>query len=877
MRAVQLRSIVVALALGLLTGWSSPVAAQSGGLVLTVTDSVSGIPLGAVEVELRSGANRVWMGTTNRLGEARAEVLPSGTYTALLQRAGFRTRTLEGVRVGGTPVERTVPLAPLPQSLDGVVVSASRSEETVFEAPRSVSVVNRDDVQSEPALSTIDRIAALPGASVVTGGLVQRRYTVRGQNVNTAAQLRTLVDSRYAVLPNVDHNIPYVLSVNDEDVDRIELLRGPAAALYGPNTNRGVLHIVTRSPFESEGTALSLTGGQRSFFQAQFRHAQAVSESFAFKISGNYYRGDDWETSDPSEAASRQQAIDAGADPDTLRVGLRDHGLEGFAGELRLDWRLDNDAELVVALGTAVAKTNFDPLTFGGFPVQMNDAWLHSGQVRYERGELHANVFLNQTQVDNSAYLTNNGYVLADRSTAAVAQLRHGTRVGERQRFRYGFEVQRTVPRTRETQHQFTEEIDNLTELGAFLHSETSLSPRWDLMASGRVDHHSALEDAAFSPSVGVVFKPTPPHAFRLSYATGFATPGSGILFNDYPLAELGPYQLRTLGLYRDLTFRRDCGGPCMRSPFSPDPSAYLSPEATQMWPAIVAALQAQGIDLSGLPAPTSADVGTLLAALNPTTFAFDPVTAADVVDVDRWSRLKHRTVELGYKGVLGNQAFLTVDLHYNDMGPVLTERTVPTPNVFFDPVSLEAYLGAFMPAANAAALAAAIAEIPVGTITPEQANVPTALMLVEREGGDVTYWGADVGVTVNLTPELQASGAYSWTSEDLLEDVAESADFLFLNPKHRGSLGLAFENESRFRANLEARFVGGFPAFAGIARADLDGYSVVDASVSFPLPGYEAVEVALTANNLLDDRHRQMPGSPVLGRLLLTRIRVRF
>ena len=864
----------------LLASVGSPLSAQTAAIIATVTDSTSAAPLSGATVEIAAAGNVIQTSITTRRGGAELTDLAAGVYTLSISRIGYRPVRVEGIRLAeGDVREIAIRLVASALSLDPIVVTASRSAETVFDAPRSVSVVERKDIEARPVLSVIDRIASLPGVETISGGIVQRRYTVRGQNFGTASQLRTIADGRYTVLPNIDYNLPYALSFTDEDIERIELLRGPAAALYGPNTNRGVLQIVTRSPFDSEGTAVSLTGGERSLFQGTFRHAAVVSDKVAFKISGSYFRADDWEIADEAEQADRQAAIDAGADPSTLLVGLRDHSLEYGGGEARLDWRPADETTFMATGGIVKAASVFDPLTFAGLPIQITDSWSGHVQARLSHRRFSANVFVNAVRADSSIYLTSNGFRIADRSTAFVGQMQHGFDLGSRQSFTYGAELQRTIPRSLGTIHQFTEAIDNLTEVGVYLHSETAVSAKVDIVASGRIDYHSVLGDVAVSPSVGVVFKPEPSHALRLTYGTGFATPGTGALFNDFPVASFGPYNLRILGLHEDLTFRRDCGGVCMRSPFNPDAAAYLPSDATLLWSAIVAILQADGIDLSGIPAPTSADVQTILATLNLNTGAFDPVTAADVTDVARWKRLTHRTVEVGYKGLIGDNASFTVDIHYNDMGPVFTVSSVPTPNVFFDPVSLEQYLATFLPPGSAAGLASAIAGIPVGTVTPEQANDPTALLLVQFQGSNLTYWGADVAITVNLSDLVQAHASYSWTSKDLQEDVAGLVDFTFLNPKHRGAFSVDYDNEQTgVLGSIQGRIVDGFPALDLLARrADVDAYTVVDATVGYKLPWFSGITVSLTATNLLDNDVQQVPNSPFIGRLLLGRVRAVF
>ena len=117
------------------------------------------------------------------------------------------------------------------------------------------------------------------GVDFASKGLLQHTYAVRGGRAANSAALLTLTDYRNAGLPSLRLNVPYLVPTTSDDIERIEVIRGPAGALYGPNSDRGVLHIITRSPFESQGTNISVTGGERSVFQGSVRHAGDVVQS----------------------------------------------------------------------------------------------------------------------------------------------------------------------------------------------------------------------------------------------------------------------------------------------------------------------------------------------------------------------------------------------------------------------------------------------------------------------------------------------------------------------------------------------------------------------------------------------------------------------
>src|SRR5678815_4794478 len=114
----------------------------------------------------------------------------------------------------------------------------------------------------------------------------------------------------------------------NEDIERIEVLLGPASALYGPNSANGVLHIITKSPFTSQGTTVTVDGGEQSIFRASVRNATVFGENVGVKLSGEYLRGKDFIYHDPGEPALFPASAPAG------RAGLannRDFDVERYS------------------------------------------------------------------------------------------------------------------------------------------------------------------------------------------------------------------------------------------------------------------------------------------------------------------------------------------------------------------------------------------------------------------------------------------------------------------------------------------------------------------------------------------------------------------
>ncbi len=227
----------------------------------TVHDSATGALLDGVRVETRDGAAR-WALTDDH-GRYRLLATESGPVTLRLTRIGYRPAQVVG-QPGAAPLDVILAAVSLP--LDPVIVTATRTGTASSAAPTAATVVDRRQMQDRVALSPVEQVRETPGMDVASKGLIQHAYAVRGERGSVSGALLTLTDFRNTEVPSLNLNIPYLMSATAEDIDRIEIVRGPGAALYGPGADRGVMHILTRSPFESPGTTFTLTGGGRELF-----------------------------------------------------------------------------------------------------------------------------------------------------------------------------------------------------------------------------------------------------------------------------------------------------------------------------------------------------------------------------------------------------------------------------------------------------------------------------------------------------------------------------------------------------------------------------------------------------------------------------------
>jgi outer membrane receptor for ferrienterochelin and colicins len=825
--------------------------------------------------------------------------------------------------------------------LDPIIVSASKRPEKALNAPARVEVVGERAVDERPAVSLTEHLRSVPGVDIATTGVQSSNVVARGFNNIFSGSLHFLTDNRIAGVPSLRVNLLHFVPATNEDVARMEVVLGPGAALYGPNTANGILHIITKSPLDDPGTSLSVSGGSQDVFHGVFRTAHRVGENFGLKLSGQYFTATEFSYTDPAEVGEQQKFASspffrgelmraAGiegteADIRIARIGQREDDARRWSGEARADWRITPELTTIFSVGSTTQISGVELTGLGAGQVRNWRTTYYQARTNWNR--LFAQVYLNTSDAGET-FLLRNGAPIQDQSRLLVGQLQHSTRLGARQNFTYGADAQFTNPITNGTINGLYEDEDETEEFGAYLQSETALSDRFELTLAGRVDTHSALPDPVFSPRAALVFKPRENQAFRVSFNRAFSTPSSLTQFLDLgspipgadpasrALSQLG-YSLRVQGTGRTgFRFRQADGSYQMRSPFTPaglgGPGQLLpANRAALFFPAAVAVV-ARTVQLPpNLVAylstlrPTPAQIGTnFIDILNP---AAGSRRLADLQlnDVDPIRESTSNTFEVGYKGILGGRLLLAADVWHSRRENLVTPLTIQTPLLTLNPEQTGAYLvtrfmtDLRMPQAQAVALATqltqGLARVPLGVVSSQEvhANGPQLLVTYTNVDETITLFGSDLSATALLTDQWSVSATASFVNDDAFE--TESAGLVTLNaPKRKGSLSVLYRNEDAgFNGELRARYNDAFPVNSGVyigtrclgpefaasplAEDCVESNTLLDLTLGYRIPRVQGTSVQFTVQNLLDEDYRSFPGAPNIGRLALLRLKYEF
>ncbi len=174
---------------------------------------------------------------------------------------------------------------------------ASRYEQPISQAPSNVYVVTDEDIRQSGATDLPTVLRRIPGLEVMQMTGADFNVSARGGNQPFANKMLVMVDGRSIYL-DVQGNVFWKsLPITLPEIKRIEVLKGPASAMYGFNAFDGVINIITKSPEDMKGTTLQFGGGEQGTISSAAVHAGTVGK-FGYRLSIGRDQTQQWRDGD---------------------------------------------------------------------------------------------------------------------------------------------------------------------------------------------------------------------------------------------------------------------------------------------------------------------------------------------------------------------------------------------------------------------------------------------------------------------------------------------------------------------------------------------------------------------------------------------------
>ncbi len=181
----------------------------------------------------------------------------------------------------------------LEELMEVEVVSVSRKGQKLAEAPAAVFVITREDIRRSGATSIPEALRMAPGLHVARVDSHSWAITSRGFNNTSANKLLVMIDGRSVYSHLHSGTFWDVQDTLLEDVDRIEVIRGPGGTLWGANAVNGVINVITRNAKDTQGTFVQAGGGTEERAFGGFRHGARVGDNAYVRVYGKYFNRDE--------------------------------------------------------------------------------------------------------------------------------------------------------------------------------------------------------------------------------------------------------------------------------------------------------------------------------------------------------------------------------------------------------------------------------------------------------------------------------------------------------------------------------------------------------------------------------------------------------
>jgi len=198
------------------------------------------------------------------------------------------------------------------EQLANIQVDILKIPEKLSQAPAAVFVITSEDIRRSGYTTIADVLRLVPGLQVARIDANKWAISSRGFNGVFANKLLVLIDGRSVYTPLFSGVFWEAQDVFLEDVDRIEVIRGPGATLWGANAVNGIINIVTKKAVHTEQQLLSIGGGSEERVISGFRYGGELNKFAQFRIWSKYVDRDNFIRPSGTTAADKWDVLRGG-------------------------------------------------------------------------------------------------------------------------------------------------------------------------------------------------------------------------------------------------------------------------------------------------------------------------------------------------------------------------------------------------------------------------------------------------------------------------------------------------------------------------------------------------------------------------------------
>jgi iron complex outermembrane receptor protein len=409
--------------------------------------------------------------------------------------------------------QSSAPEAEASSAREVLVVTGSRTSQSLLESGVAVTVIEGEDIVRLPVDDFGDLLRTVPGVNVAQTGVRDISVTARGATSTLANSQLALLDGRSIYLDFFGFVAWDLVPIQAQEIERIEVVRGPGSAIWGANAMSGVVNVITKRPKDMLGTTLNVGTAESSVLHA------GVAGKVSYKVSAGLFEQSPYD---------RPVGPVPGAVPPQDYLPFANEGTDQTRINAALEWDLGTGG--IASFGVGRAETS-GILHSGIGPFRIADgSALSHFKAGWQRGDWRINLAATSLDGDGVNLLTrrSDGTPLpfAFETDTVDLNLANTSRLGEVHTLTYG-----TDYRDNDFLLEIAPEAGQRAEWGIFLQDEMAFGERWRWSLGARYYKADALEDPVVMPRTSLVVLLGDEHSLRLTAGKAFRSPSA---INEY-------------------------------------------------------------------------------------------------------------------------------------------------------------------------------------------------------------------------------------------------------------------------------------------------------------------------------------------------------
>jgi len=397
-----------------------------------------------------------------------------------------------------------------------VVVTAARREQKITTVPHAISIITKEDIRLSGARSIPDALRLVPGVDVADLSFGNAAVAPRGFHGFLSRQVLVLVDGRQVFDSLFGGTLWGSWPFQLEDIERIEVIRGPGGVTWGANAVNGVINIITKDPEDQLGLTFTAGGGSRGTHKEHLGYAFKEGK-LRMRVSGEYEASDGFR-----KGGSVLRHLD-----DEYKGGRMSMHAIYEAGP--------NDS-ITLSAGSGLVDGGFPPTPLAGFGLRRNSGSQASflfGKWSHKVAE--DNVF-DLTGYVNDSCGSPGAPAIDYRYQQLAFQFGHMFKLAEDHTLTWGFDSRvDMLDASNADPFMLADDYVNTAIIGLYVQDEWRLAPKWTLNLGGRIDYEFY---GGFQPSAraALSYDLTENSMLYGSVSRAFQMPPAAMRFFDIPL-----------------------------------------------------------------------------------------------------------------------------------------------------------------------------------------------------------------------------------------------------------------------------------------------------------------------------------------------------